>query len=106
MEDLPKNMLHLLFTFCGLSTRGYLLRDWQDCTALVGFEGVLGPYCNFMPLFWDRGAYRDLISGSPVGIVSLRHLPPNPELHGVRVSVHRQVSPERTPSPQEDTTCL
>jgi hypothetical protein len=106
MDNSPKNVKHILITFCGLSTRGYLLRDWQDCTALVGFEGVLGSYHNFMLLFWESGAYRDLLLGSPIGIVSLRHLPPNPELNGVRVSVHRQVSPERTPLSQEDTTCL
>ena len=106
MENLPKNALQLLITFCGFSTHGYPLRDWQQLIALVGFEGVLGPYCNSMPMFWDQGTYRDLIQARSVNIISLQHLPTNPELNGVRVSVDRQMSPDRDPLTQEDTKYL
>jgi hypothetical protein len=86
-------MLQLLITFDGAMTRGCLLRQWDDGTALLAFEGMLGPYRNFMPMYWYDGAYRDLIRSIPVGIFDLTHLPPE-SLNGIRVSVHRQLSPE------------
>jgi hypothetical protein len=88
-----KTMLQLLITFAGVMTRGNLVRKWGHDTALLGFEGMLGPYTNFMPLYWHDGAYRDLLYASPVGIIRLVHLPPN-RLNGVRVCIHRQLSPE------------
>jgi hypothetical protein len=86
-------MLQLLITFAGVRTRGYLVRKWDHGTILLGFEGILGPYRNFMPLCWHDGAYRDLLHASPVGIIGLVHLPPN-RLNGIRVCIHRQFSPE------------
>jgi hypothetical protein len=88
-----KTMLQLLITFAGVMTRGYLVRKWGHDTILLGFEGMLGPYTNFMPLYWHDGAYRDLLYASPVGIIRLVHLPPN-RLNGIRVCIHRQLSPE------------
>jgi hypothetical protein len=86
-------MLQLLITFDGAMIRGCLVRKWEDGTALLGFDGILGPYTNFMPMFWYDGAYRDLIDAIPVGIIGLVHLPPE-SVNGIRVSVHRQLSPE------------
>lgn len=106
MENSPKNALQLLITFCGFSIQAYLARNWQDGTILLGFDGTLGSYSNFMPVYWYDGAYRDLMLGSSVSIIRLLHLAPDPELNGVRVSVHRQVSPERNPLSKEDTKYL
>ena len=84
--------MKLLITFCGVSFDGYLLSNWHD-SMLVGFPGTIGPYWNFMPLYRDEEAYRDLVFGMPVGIISLSHLPQG-RLNGIRVCVHRQLSPE------------
>jgi hypothetical protein len=91
-------MLQLLITFDGAMTRGCLVRQWDDGTALLAFEGMLGPYRNFMPMYWYDGAYRDLIRSISVGIFDLTHLPPHRlphRLNGIRVSIHRQLSPAR-----------
>jgi hypothetical protein len=84
--------MKLLITFGNVAFEGYLLRNWHD-SMLVALPGTIGPYRDFMLLYRDEEAYRDLVFGMTVGIISLSHLLPG-RLNGIRVFVHRQLSPE------------
>lgn len=87
------NGTHLLVTFRGTSVMGQLLATSSDgLTLVIRFNGVLGPYHNYMPLLWDAGGYRDLIEGVSVGILSLVELAPSSCRSSLRLWMHQRVS--------------
>lgn len=84
---------HLLVTFRRKSVLGEVLAASSDgLTLVIRFDGILGPYHNWMPLLWDAGGYRDLIEGVYVGILSLVELAPSSCFSSLRLWMHKRVS--------------